>query len=107
MVVKKLTGGLSGLAKGRKVKVVEGTGQFAAPNLHAADDEPIARRAVDRCLRKLRLRRSRGLLGRVARRRGAAVLHSHFGPEGWRRITALPKRPLLGLGSLLGLRALD
>ena len=32
-VVKKLTGGLSGLAKGRKVKVVEGTGQFASPNL--------------------------------------------------------------------------
>ena len=32
-VVKKLTGGLSGLAKGRKVKVVEGSGQFASPNL--------------------------------------------------------------------------
>ena len=32
-VVKKLTGGLSGLAKGRKVKVVEGVGQFASANL--------------------------------------------------------------------------
>ena len=32
-VVKKLTGGLSGLAKGRKVQVVEGVGQFAGPNL--------------------------------------------------------------------------
>ena len=32
-VVKKLTGGLSGLAKGRKVQVVEGTGQFASANL--------------------------------------------------------------------------
>ena len=31
-VVKKLTGGL-GLAKGRKVQVVEGVGQFAGPNL--------------------------------------------------------------------------
>ncbi|MGB1026492.1 MAG: dihydrolipoyl dehydrogenase, partial [Rhodospirillaceae bacterium] len=32
-VVKRLTGGLAGLAKGRKVKVVEGLGQFAGPNL--------------------------------------------------------------------------
>ncbi len=32
-VVGKLTGGLSGLAKGRKVKVVKGVGQFASPNL--------------------------------------------------------------------------
>ena len=32
-VVKKLTGGLSGLAKGRKVQVVEGSGQFASANL--------------------------------------------------------------------------
>ena len=31
-VVKKLTGGLSGLAKQRKVTVVRGTGKFAAPN---------------------------------------------------------------------------
>jgi len=32
-VIGKLTGGLSGLAKGRKVTVVEGVGAFAAPNL--------------------------------------------------------------------------
>ncbi len=32
-VIKKLTGGLTGLAKGRKVTVVEGTGVFAGPNL--------------------------------------------------------------------------
>ncbi|MEM7746277.1 MAG: biotin/lipoyl-containing protein, partial [Pseudomonadota bacterium] len=32
-VVGKLTGGLKGLAKGRKVTVVEGVGAFAAPNL--------------------------------------------------------------------------
>src|SRR6056297_856866 len=31
-VIGKLTGGLSGLAKGRKVKVVHGTGQFASAN---------------------------------------------------------------------------
>lgn len=32
-VVNRLTGGLSGLAKARKVKVVTGSGQFAGPNL--------------------------------------------------------------------------
>ena len=31
-VVKKLTGGLAGLAKGRKVQVVEGVGTFTGPN---------------------------------------------------------------------------
>ncbi|MEM7021420.1 MAG: dihydrolipoyl dehydrogenase [Pseudomonadota bacterium] len=32
-VVGKLTGGLSGLAKGRKVQVIEGVGEFAGPHL--------------------------------------------------------------------------
>ncbi|WP_203072236.1 dihydrolipoyl dehydrogenase [Falsiroseomonas ponticola] len=32
-VIKKLTGGLTGLAKGRKVTVVEGAGRFAGPHL--------------------------------------------------------------------------
>ena len=32
-VVKQLTGGLSGLAKGRKVQVVTGTGRFTGPNM--------------------------------------------------------------------------
>ena len=50
-VIKKLTGGLSGLAKGRKVKVVEGTGQFASPNLlrvATADGEKTV--SFDQCI---------------------------------------------------------
>ncbi|MHA6346738.1 dihydrolipoyl dehydrogenase [Roseivivax sp. CAU 1761] len=37
-VVKKLTGGLDGLAKGRKVKVVRGFGKFTGPNMIAVED---------------------------------------------------------------------
>ncbi|MDJ0949332.1 MAG: dihydrolipoyl dehydrogenase [Alphaproteobacteria bacterium] len=50
-VVKKLTGGLSGLAKGRKVQVVEGTGQFASPNMlrvATADGEKMI--SFDQCI---------------------------------------------------------
>ena len=36
-VVKKLTGGLTGLAKGRKVQVVEGLGTFTGPNVIRVD----------------------------------------------------------------------
>jgi dihydrolipoamide dehydrogenase len=38
-VVKKLTGGLAGLAKQRKVTVVRGTGKFTAPNQLAVEGE--------------------------------------------------------------------
>ncbi|MEM7596444.1 MAG: dihydrolipoyl dehydrogenase [Pseudomonadota bacterium] len=38
-VVKQLTGGLDGLSKGRKVKVVRGTGQFTGPNMIAVTHE--------------------------------------------------------------------
>lgn len=37
-VVKQLTGGLNGLAKGRKVQVVQGYGRFTGPNTIAVDD---------------------------------------------------------------------
>jgi dihydrolipoamide dehydrogenase len=37
-VVKQLTGGLNGLAKGRKVQVVQGHGRFTGPNTIAVDD---------------------------------------------------------------------
>ena len=50
-VVNKLTGGLAGLAKGRKVKVVEGTGQFASPNMlrvQTADGEKMI--SFDQCI---------------------------------------------------------
>ncbi|ORE96089.1 dihydrolipoyl dehydrogenase [Stappia sp. 22II-S9-Z10] len=38
-VVKQLTGGLDGLAKGRKVKVVKGMGKFTGPNMIAVEGE--------------------------------------------------------------------
>lgn len=38
-VVKQLTGGLSGLAKGRKVQVVQGHGRFTGPNAIDVDDD--------------------------------------------------------------------
>ena len=38
-VVKKLTGGLAGLAKQRKVTVVSGNGKFTAPNQLAVEGE--------------------------------------------------------------------
>ena len=37
-VVKQLTGGLSGLAKARKVQVVNGTGKFTGPNMIVVED---------------------------------------------------------------------
>ncbi|OED47178.1 dihydrolipoyl dehydrogenase, partial [Rhodobacteraceae bacterium (ex Bugula neritina AB1)] len=50
-VVKKLTGGLSGLARGRKVQIVEGVGRFASPNMlhvHTADGDQ--RISFDQCI---------------------------------------------------------
>ena len=50
-VVGKLTGGLKGLAKARKVEVVQGTGQFAGPNtlrVSGADGEKLI--SFDQCI---------------------------------------------------------
>ena len=38
-VVKQLTGGLSGLAKGRKVQIVSGYGRFTGPNMIEVDKD--------------------------------------------------------------------
>ena len=70
-VVKKLTGGLSGLAKGRKVQVVEGVGQFAGPNLLSVETRE---RAQDDQLRPVH---PRGGLGA-----GEAALHPARRPAG-------------------------
>ncbi|MEL6375350.1 MAG: dihydrolipoyl dehydrogenase [Pseudomonadota bacterium] len=50
-VVEKLTGGLSGLAKARKVKVIRGQGAFTAPNAIAVKDDAGAETTVtfDKC----------------------------------------------------------
>jgi dihydrolipoamide dehydrogenase len=50
-VIKKLTGGLTGLAKGRKVTVVEGTGVFAGPNLvRVAGKDGVKTVSFDACV---------------------------------------------------------
>jgi dihydrolipoamide dehydrogenase len=52
IVVKKLTGGLAGLAKQRKVTTIQGTGRFAAPNqlLVTADDGTTTTVGFDRVI---------------------------------------------------------
>ena len=50
-VVKKLTGGLSGLAKGRKVTVVEGVGTFTGPNAIRVEGKDGAKTvSFDQCI---------------------------------------------------------
>ena len=50
-VVTKLTGGLKGLAKGRKVQVVEGVGSFDGPNLIAVDTKDgVKEISFDQCI---------------------------------------------------------
>ena len=50
-VVKQLTGGLDGLSKGRKVKVVRGTGQFTGPNMIAVEGpEGVTNVSFDQCV---------------------------------------------------------
>jgi dihydrolipoamide dehydrogenase len=50
-VVKKLTGGLSGLAKGRKVTVVEGVGTFTGPNAIRVEGKDGAKTVTfDQCI---------------------------------------------------------
>jgi len=63
---------------------LENAEHFPFPRVYPADDAPRGPRAVDRLLRRLRLRRHRGAVLEAARDLGAEVLHSHFGPEGWR-----------------------
>ena len=50
-VVEKLTGGLSGLAKQRKVQTVQGTGTFTGPNMiEVAGDEGTTTVSFDQCI---------------------------------------------------------
>lgn len=51
-VINQLTGGLGGLAKGRKVEVVTGYGKFAGPNMIEASDESgkVTTVSFDQCI---------------------------------------------------------
>ena len=70
----------------------ENLDQFAVPRIRAVADTPGAARRADALLRRVRLRRHRGLLARVLRETKAAVLHSHFGPEGCRNRALATRR---------------
>ena len=71
---------------------VEHADRFRVPNVHAADADPPLLRLADgwrsRVRRGLGGGRHRDLVVRAARAAGADVLHSHFGPEGWRNAVA-------------------
>ena len=50
-VVGQLTGGLSGLAKGRKVQVVDGYGKFTGPNMiEVQGDDGVTKVSFDQCI---------------------------------------------------------
>ncbi|HEX5435624.1 MAG TPA: glycosyltransferase [Gemmatimonadaceae bacterium] len=58
--------------------------QFPIAHLHALAAEPMWRVVMDKGLRKLGLRRQLGFVAHELRRLRPAVLHSHYGPVGWR-----------------------
>ena len=60
--------------------------EFPHPRIHTLEHQSFAARAVDQTARRLGLRRHLRFQVDVARRTGAAVLHSHFGTVGWRDI---------------------
>jgi len=95
-VVSRLTGGLSGLAKGRKVRVVKGVGTFAGPNLIAvsgADGDSTV--SFDQCV--------------IAA--GSEPVHLPFLPDdprvvdstGALELADIPKRMLVIGGGIIGL----
>lgn len=95
-VVSRLTGGLSGLAKGRKVRVVKGVGTFAGPNLisvSGADGNSTV--SFDQCV--------------IAA--GSEPVHLPFLPDdprvidstGALELTDIPKRMLVIGGGIIGL----
>jgi colanic acid/amylovoran biosynthesis glycosyltransferase len=67
----------------------ENLDQFSVKNIHCLADDSFWRKAWDRALRKLRLRRHLDHLVRVGRNTGTNVVHSHFGNFGWANMGAL------------------
>jgi colanic acid/amylovoran/stewartan biosynthesis glycosyltransferase WcaL/AmsK/CpsK len=67
---------------------VENRAQFPFRHLHDFSSTGIFEQVWDRGLRRIGVRRHLGFLPRVARRIGAAILHSHFGDVAWVNIGA-------------------
>jgi colanic acid/amylovoran biosynthesis glycosyltransferase len=63
----------------------ENLDQFPCPHLHTLERAPVWRRKLESGLRRGHLHPLRFPV-RVAKRIGARVLHSHFGPEGFREL---------------------
>ncbi len=62
----------------------ENLDQFAVPNIHALRERSPLRYVWDKGLLKLGLRSHSGFLLEQIRTRQADLVHSHFGPYGWR-----------------------
>jgi colanic acid/amylovoran biosynthesis glycosyltransferase len=64
----------------------ENLNQFDIQKLFSLDAEPGWRRVWDKVLRKRRAKRYSDHLERVAKKYGAAILHSHWGDSAWRDV---------------------
>jgi colanic acid/amylovoran biosynthesis glycosyltransferase len=71
----------------------ENLNQFAVPNLHVLGGRRSCRFWWDRVPRKLRLWNHSTFLVNTARRAGAKLVHSHFGPAGWSDIASVRRIP--------------
>ena len=97
-VVGKLTKGLGGLAKQRKVTVVEGRGQFASPHLLAVETKDGRQDRLVRPLHHRRRARSR----RAFRASRTTTSGSWIPPEAL-ELADVPKRLLIIGGGIIGL----
>jgi colanic acid/amylovoran/stewartan biosynthesis glycosyltransferase WcaL/AmsK/CpsK len=75
---------------------------FDVPNLHSLEDVHKFRLGCDMVLRKLRMRRSWGLLTDELRKCNAQILHSHFGNMGWQNIDAAASKGVPHIVSFYG-----
>jgi colanic acid/amylovoran/stewartan biosynthesis glycosyltransferase WcaL/AmsK/CpsK len=64
----------------------ENLNQFDIQNIFSLDAEPPLRRVWDRLARKRSAKRYSDHLERVAKKHGAAILHSHWGESAWRDV---------------------
>lgn len=71
---------------------VDNLDQFPVPSLHVAGRKGLVPRR----------RRAVGPVARVAKKHGAQVLHSHFGPTGWRNMTVARRKGLVHVVSFYG-----
>ena len=64
-------------------QTVQNRDQFEVPHLHALENAPWPRRALDAAMMRVRARRYPGFLVERGRAIRPDVMHAHFGPWGW------------------------